>query len=367
VTRSLSLDAVCCLLPSCLLFAKDKPPQQAVEALVEASCIECHDADTNTALDFDVLAFDLGDADAYRTWVNVFDMIESGKMPPEKEPRPDPRQKRAALNWLRSELRQVSLAEQQKNGRVRVRRLTAREFEYSLHDLLGIKGDLARFLPPESRSGRFDTVADGQGMSPLHIRSYLAAADAALDEAIELGPRPRTMDQPHRLSYRNSPYMKMWLERPLRRGGNTATKTEDAMVFFDGRPADSLPHLTRSDHMGWRFPAPGRYRIDCQAYASQARTPVTLCIYRSSELAGKAKLVATWQLDPGKPRILSVEHYFCPGDFIHVAPADLDWDDNGRNVLMVGAREGYSGEGVAVRGLTITGPIESEWPPTRTR
>ena len=37
------------LLPVCYGFTKDeaKLPRQSVEALVEASCIDCHESDTN--------------------------------------------------------------------------------------------------------------------------------------------------------------------------------------------------------------------------------------------------------------------------------------------------------------------------------
>ena len=41
-------------------------------------------------------------------------------------------------------------------------------------------------LPPKNLSAPFDTIAAEQGISPVHIRSYLLAADAAIDEALEL-------------------------------------------------------------------------------------------------------------------------------------------------------------------------------------
>ena len=104
---------------------------------------------------------------------------------------------------------------QKANGRVPARRLTQLEYEYTLHDLLGIRGEIAKHLPPENKSGTFDTVAVDQGMSLVHIRSYLNAADLALDEAIQLGPRPR--QQPRSINYMTSPYTTMWVDRPLRR------------------------------------------------------------------------------------------------------------------------------------------------------
>ena len=359
------LISFCSLLLVCPGFAKDEAtlPRQSVESLVEASCFDCHDADTKTALNFDELSFDLTDADAFRTWEKVYDMIDSGEMPPKKKPRPDPKLKNDALASLHKHLRDTSLAQQKQDGRTPARRLTRIEYEHTLHDLLGIGGDLAAKLPPENLSAPFDTIAAEQGISPVHIRSYLLAADAAIDEALELGRKPSM--EPRPIDYRNNPYAKMWFDRELRRGGNTVLRADDAYVLFDNRPQRS-PHTNNSNSMGIKFPVAGQYRIVADAYAYQAKTPVTFCIYRASDQTGNKEMIGSWQLDPGKPRQVEVEHYFRPGDFFFLAPSDLDATPEGRNVFMVGARQ-YTGEGVAIRHLTLEGPLEKQWPPERTR
>ena len=333
--------------------------EAAVSPLVDASCIECHDRDTETALNFEELAFNLDDPATFRKWEKVFDLVDSGEMPPKKKSRPDPALKKAALDSLYQQLRETSLAQQEKNGRAPVRRLTRTEYQYTLHDLLGIGGDLASKLPPENLTSAFDTVASTQGISPVHIRSYLAAADLALDEAIELGPRPRM--EPRQIDYLSHSYVQMWFERELRRGGNTVLKTDDAFVTFDGRP-----HTTQSDNMGIRFAVAGQYRIAAEAYAFQAETPVTFCIYRGNDLAGTAEMIGSWQLDPGQPRQIELEHYFTPGDYFYLAPADLDQMPDGKTIFQYGAKR-YPGEGLAIRWLTLEGPLEKQWPPERTR
>ena len=210
----------------------------------------------------------------------------------------------------------------------------------------------------------FKTIAKDQGISPVHIRSYLAAADAAIDEVIELGRKPNM--EPRLIDYRNNFYSKMWFERELRRGGNTVLRTDDAYVLFDNRPQRS-PHTNQSNNMGIKFPVPGRYRIEAESYAYQAKSPVTFCLYRANDRDAIKELIGSWQLDPGKPRKVEVEHYFRPGDFFFLAPSDLDATADGKNVFMVGARYNYKGEGVAVRRLTLEGPSEKQWPPERTR
>jgi arylsulfatase A-like enzyme len=340
-----------------------KLPRQSLEPLVEASCIDCHDADTKTGLNFETLGFDLANEKTFRMWENVYDMIESGEMPPKKKARPDPGHRRAALTSLQRHLRDTSLAKQKKDGRTPPRRLTRTEYEHTLHDLLGIGGDLSSMLPPENTTSTFDTIASNQGISPVHIRGYLAAADEAIDEAIELGRKPNM--GPRLIDYRNHPYVRRWFERDLRRGGNTVLRANDAFVLFDGR-AQRSPHTNQSNHMGIRFPVPGRYRIKAEVYAYQANTPVTFCLYRANDRVAKRELIGAWQLDPDKPRQVEVEHYFRPGDFFFLAPSDLDSNAQGKNVMSVGARD-YQGEGVAIRRLTLEGPVGKEWPPQHTR
>ena len=64
---------------------------------------------------------------------------------------------------------------------------------------------LANDLPEETDTGGFDVVAENQGISPLHVRSYLTAAAGALDEALRTGPRPET--RTYEIDYSKSPYL----------------------------------------------------------------------------------------------------------------------------------------------------------------
>ncbi|MCH7725302.1 MAG: DUF1592 domain-containing protein, partial [Planctomycetes bacterium] len=331
-----------------------------LDALIQSSCIDCHDANTETRLDFTTLGKDFENAESYRKWVHVFDRMKSGVMPPKSEPRPEKAVLKRALTSLGKQLRETNRAAQETNGRVPTRRLTRLEYEYTLHDLLAIRGELAKHLPPENKSSSFDTVAVDQGMSLVHIRSYLAVADIALDEAIQLGPRPRK--QPVEMRYRSSPYSTMWIDRPLRRGGGTVKLTDDAWVTFDARP-----HVAQSNHMGYHPPYPGLYRITAQAYGYQARTPVTMLLYRSSEQQGGANLIAAFDLPPGELRTVEVTSYFTPQDFFYPAPADHDWQPDGRSVFHNIGAKNYKGEGLAIKWLKIEGPLEQHWPPERTR
>ena len=333
-----------------------------VEPLIDASCIDCHDAATKTRLDFEKLDHDLANAGTFRQWERIFDRVQKGEMPPRKKPRPAAALIEKALSSLGNDLRATNLKQQETNGRVPSRRLTRLEFEYTLQDLLGIRGDLARHLPPENVSSSFDTIAVDQGISPVHIRSYLAAADAALDEAIELGPKPRAGAR--EMDYRNNRYSSMWFERPIRNGGMTVMKTKDAYVMFEFKP-----HVAQSNNMGYEPRYPGLYRITAEAYGYQAKTPVTFGIYRSSDLSGISKLIGAFELVPGKTRTIELTEFFTPTDFFYPAALDINWAPDGKNIyqMRVKGAKGYKGEGLAIKWLKIEGPLEEEWPPARTR
>ena len=141
-----------------------------LQPLIDSSCTVCHDENTETRLDFSKLNRDFEDADTFRTWVKVFDRVDKGEMPPSSEPRPDKNVLSAAQMFLKSKLTETNRRQQLIRGRVPSRRLSRLEYEHTLHDLLGIGGQIAKLLPPESKSGAFDVVAAKQDMSNVHVK-----------------------------------------------------------------------------------------------------------------------------------------------------------------------------------------------------
>ena len=177
------------------LFADAQPLDAAtpdtMRAFVSANCYDCHQgAEAEGALDLSALGFDLSDAAVQKRWVRIFDRVHAGEMPP-KDAATIPQKQRgeflqAAGDWLRDSQR----AQDAEFGRVRGRRLTRRELERSLQDLLGIDIPLADQLPEEAQSSEFSTVADGQAMSHFQLARHLAVVDVALDEAFRRALSP---------------------------------------------------------------------------------------------------------------------------------------------------------------------------------
>ncbi|MFY9255606.1 MAG: DUF1592 domain-containing protein [Fuerstiella sp.] len=281
-------------------------------------------------------------------------------MPPASEPRPDKQLLANAVASLKKRLHDTSLAVQQTAGRVPSRRLTRTEYENTLHDLLGIGGDLAKYLPPENESGAFDVVAATQEMSSVHVRGLLTAADLALDEAIQLGKKPPMAKR--KIDYFNSRYIQMWVDREVRRGGGTIFKTDTDVVTFRGEN-----FVFRSDVNGFIPPVAGRYRITVKAAAYQPRSSITVSLKLQNDTQGDSELFAAWDLAGEDYRELETTKFLRPDDYIYVSADELEPAPDGKVIYNGQPASTFGGEGVKIRRVTVEGPLETTWPPERTR
>ena len=255
--------------------------------------------------------------------------------------------------------------------------MTRLEYGHTVSDLLHIDEEigsgLAQGLPAEADSGGFDTVAANQSMSPLHVQSYLEAADRALDAAIVSGPPPPT--EPYVIDYAKSEYLYgMSVAKGL--GLGIVKQLDDAYVaFFDF----GSTYTFLSMREGFGVPYPGRYRVSVEAYPYQADTPVGLMVYKG-RLPGAAasldELIGTFEFVGETPRTVSVTPFLRPGQLIGVSPADLDFPEGTHRGMFYPANpsDGYSeilrdfpGEGLALKSMTIEGPLLNSWPPPSTR
>ena len=332
----------------------------SIDNLLRSSCLECHDGQNDTGFQLSEVPVEFHKPELIETWVKVYDRVKRGEMPPENAKQPEPALKQAALSSLDGKLTKVNLQHQAAVGRVPSRRLTRLEYEHVLHDLLSIQGDIAKYLPPENEAASFDVVAAKQEMSSLHVRGLLTAANVALDEAIELGFRPNT--KPRELDYYNSRYIQMWVDREVRRGGGTVFKEDGDVITFRG-----ANYVLRSDNNGMRFTVPGEYRITVTAAAHNPRSSITVSLKRQNDKQGQSELFAAWDLEGDEYRTVSTKKYLRPDDYIYVSADELDPDPDGKVIYNSQPASQYKGEGVRIKKVVVEGPLESMWPPKRTR
>ena len=130
-------------------------PPKSLNTFLDRHCLDCHDADVSKAdLNLADLEFDLKDPAKFAIWQRVFERVRGGEMPPAKKPRPEAAELAELLPTLKEPLLAADRIDAKERGRVRSRRLTRREYEHTMHDLLGIDlplfNQLAQAKPTQS-------------------------------------------------------------------------------------------------------------------------------------------------------------------------------------------------------------------------
>ncbi|MCY3964722.1 MAG: DUF1592 domain-containing protein [Acidobacteria bacterium] len=341
-----------------------------VEPLFEASCLTCHVGTEMTPLDLTLLGHDLADRETFRLWERIFDRVSGGEMPPAGARRPAQRLVDSALDALKGALLEANRAERA-GQRTPLRRLTRLEYEYTMQDLLGIDPDvaasLANDLPEETDTGGFDVVAENQGISPLHVRSYLTAAAGALDEALRAGPRPETRTV--EIDYRKSPYLKRNSVGEYLGAGIVKIVDDAAVMFFEGGSTYTFHSMTE----GFLVDMPGRYRVTIDAYPYQATSPITLTLFHGNQqgvaTAALNSLIGSFDLVEPEGRVVEVTPYLRPRDLVAPSLADAYRPPDDKVSYFAPERNvrDYPWEGIAFRTMTIEGPLFDDWPPRSAR
>ena len=179
--------AGCLLGAEMELRADESIPFARVAPLFQKHCQGCHGSEkAKGKLRIDKLDPDFVKGNDGDHWRDVLDRLNFGDMPPASEPALKKEDRELLTAWLEQERRRAALA---KNQTTHFRRLTRREYERTLQDLLGLPIEFGNRLPEDGRSkDGFRNDGDALRMSPLQYETYLQIADEALAEAIVSGP-----------------------------------------------------------------------------------------------------------------------------------------------------------------------------------
>jgi hypothetical protein len=387
------------LLPGFVLAAPERTPPPQAEAFLEQHCFDCHDTETQKGkLDLTTLRF----ADAnLETWVKVHDRVRDGEMPPAKKPRPETAEKTAALNAWAKPLTAWDAARQQQVGRSQLRRLNRVEFENSLRDLLAMPAlKIKDNLPEDGSAHGFDRLAGALDMSFVHMESYIAAVDKALNDA--LCPFP---EQPPVFKYRFN------LTDNIRKNGRECegsvglaigNKTAIALVGMqrdETFEADTPHHLTDTEPLAnaiglfrhedadyrWTMTAiqpmiTGFHRLRVSGYSFGWDGAKVIPTERHGALGwgihATGEHFGTVDLPPNKPEERVITAWLeRGGGMLHgtddnlriIAASCENFRDyaHGKNKDVVGPMS--PAPGVAVEWVEIEGPLYDSWPPANHR
>jgi len=151
-------------------------------ALINQYCVTCHNDRARTG-GLSLTAFD-PDAAAQHAEIaeKVIRKLRGGLMPPAGARRPDSQSAAAFVSWLENKIDRA--APGGSAGRVPLRRLNRREYQYAVRDLLGLNIDATAWLPDDNIKGNFDNNAAALQVSPNFVDQYIYAARAVALEAV---------------------------------------------------------------------------------------------------------------------------------------------------------------------------------------
>ncbi len=332
-------------------------PSAIVGSFLERHCYECHD-DLSDEGDLNLLdlAFTPEEEANRETWIEVFDRVEKGEMPPKDEPKPDSMMISRFLSELRKPLVDAELEDRSTHGRTRIRRLNASEFETTMSDLLGMPLDIQAELPQDARSHGFDTVGDALNVSSIQIEGYLSVLDDIFDLATTLYEKP--IRRTHRLTYREE----NGIMQVYRKGGPYHIQ-DDGVAFF---ATEKFSHLNAVMSQ-WTAPHTGRYKVKVSAYALRSKEPVILSLRAGGTGHAESNHVPHVFLDhlpvhEGQPQVFEWEGWLERGHYFHVYPTSLPpMRFAGKNEEL--RQDEYVGPAAVVQWVEVDGPIFDSWPP----
>ena len=310
----------------------------------DTHCYECHDDSVKKGgLDLDALSHDLSDEAVMAKWVQLYDRVANGEMPPRDREAPGEGEKRI----FRDELGPVlSAAHRNQKGTV-LRRLNRREYENTLNDLLGIHLDAAALLPEDGRSGEFDTVGEALGISASQLKIYLDLATSAIDLAIA-----RTTAAPTPVKTTATYAETQGADKFI--GDAWHRASDGAVVFFRelGYPTGMLREANAKES--------GLHRIRVTGYAYQSDQPVIFSVGGTTfaRAAGRPNY-GYFSLAPGKPQTVELTTWIDKNYMVEITTQGLH---DPEYLIKKSGIANYQGPGLAITSVEIEGPIMEEFP-----
>lgn len=335
-------------LLSCFSLLAATAVSADVKPFLAKHCVSCHGTDAQKGdLRLDTLSTDFTRPEVREQWQAVLDRVTAGEMPPSRKPRPEAGEIAALEKWVSGEILTVERAKQKAEGRVVLRRLNRTEYENTIRDLLGVHVDVKELLPEDALSHGFDNIGEALNLSAVHLQRYLDAAELALDTAVARGDKPesKTAKYTYTQGRAANNIGKHWLKRP-----------DDTVVFFSSGTFPS----TQLD--AFRAGEPGTYRIRITGSGYQSKEAVPFALYLGNFGRGGGTWLGGYhELPAGKPGVVEVTAHLDRGDSLQILPFGLKgFRPFGANPMKP---EEYTGAGLAIQSVEVTGPVIETWPP----
>ena len=156
------------------------------EAFLEKHCVRCHGPQKQEGdIRIDRLSRDFKAGVDTHHWAEALDKINSGEMPPKKEPQPTLDEIATFVVSLDALLKDGRAARMAARPAVAHYRLSRKEYQNTVYDLLGVRYDPAKpgELNEDTLWHGFERIGSQLSLSPSHVDRYYRAADIVVDRA----------------------------------------------------------------------------------------------------------------------------------------------------------------------------------------
>ncbi len=159
----------------------DREWRRVTHPIMAKHCTSCHNAaDKKAGLDLDIFYYVPSVIRRGETWQKVIKLVETDQMPPEGKPRMSQAEKDSFIYAINKVL-DAALMNPDPGPSV-LRRLTHREYSYTIKDLLDVDFDAMSYFPKEGGGGEgFDNQSGVLFMTPLMMERYYMAADSIVN------------------------------------------------------------------------------------------------------------------------------------------------------------------------------------------
>ena len=156
------------------------------EAFLTKHCVSCHGPKKAKGdLRLDQLSRDFKSGVDGQVWAEVVEKINAGEMPPEDEPRPTADEIGKVIAGLDQRIRQGRAARMAARPAVAHYRLSRKEYQNTVYDLLGVRYDPTKpgELNEDTLWHGYERIGSQLSLSPSHVNRYYQAAEIVLERA----------------------------------------------------------------------------------------------------------------------------------------------------------------------------------------
>ena len=174
------------ILATVLGMASTVSGAEPFEGFLTMHCLRCHGPDKEEGdIRFDRLSRDFKSGTDTHHWAEALDKVNSGEMPPKKEPQPTQAEISEFVTSLDARLKEGRAARMAARPAVAHYRLSRKEYQNTVYDLLGVRYDPAKpgELNEDTRWHGFERIGSELSLSPSHVDRYYRAAGLVLDRA----------------------------------------------------------------------------------------------------------------------------------------------------------------------------------------